>query len=170
MRIIEDNGQERELAQYELDALEAAREEHYSSLGIYAQYSGETQRKVLMEALANIVPLPDKEAVRMVDSFPEWAAGKPYEQGFKVRYAGRLWKVLQDHVSQADWTPDAAPSLFAKVLATDDGEIPEWEQPDSTNAYQKGDRVRRNGHVYVSTIPDNVWAPEAYPAGWEMVE
>ena len=170
MRIIEDNGQERELAQYELDALEAAREQHYSSLGVAVQYSGEKQRQVLMEALANIVPLPDSEAVRMVESFPEWVAGKDYEAGFRVRYAGRLWKVLQDHDSQADWTPDAAPSLFAKVLVTDDGEIPEWEQPDSTNAYQKGDRVRRNGHVYVSTIPDNVWAPEAYPAGWEAVE
>ena len=48
--------------------------------------------------------------------------------------------------------------------------IPEWEQPDSTNAYKKGDKVRFEGKVYESLIDNNVWSPSAYPAGWRQVE
>ena len=48
--------------------------------------------------------------------------------------------------------------------------IPEWEQPDSTNAYKKGDRVRYKGKAYESLIDGNVWAPDAYPAGWKEIQ
>ena len=97
-----------------------------------------------------------------------------YAVGDKVRYNGTLYKVLQAHTSQADWTPDAAPSLFARVLIeTDESgeqiEIPEWEQPDSTNAYSTGDKVMFNGKVYVSKIDNNVWSPSDYPQGWQEV-
>ena len=97
-----------------------------------------------------------------------------YAVGDKVRYNGTLYKVLQAHTSQADWTPDTAPSLFARVLIeTDESgeqtEIPEWEQPDSTNAYSTGDMVMFNGKVYVSKIDNNVWSPSDYPQGWQEV-
>ena len=80
-----------------------------------------------------------------------------------------LYKCLQAHTSQPDWTPDAAPSLWAKVSIPDPDVIPEWEQPDSTNGYSKGDKVKYNGAVYESLIDNNVWSPDAYPAGWEVV-
>lgn len=100
--------------------------------------------------------------------------GHAYAVGDKVRYNGTLYKVLQSHTSQEDWTPDTAPSLFARVLIeTDESgqqtEIPEWEQPDSTNAYSTGDMVMLNGKVYVSKIDNNVWSPSDYPQGWQEV-
>jgi hypothetical protein len=55
------------------------------------------------------------------------------------------------------------------VLIPDVNVIPEWEQPDSTNAYSIGDRVMFNGVVYESVINNNVWSPAAYPAGWKEV-
>lgn len=61
-----------------------------------------------------------------------------------------IYKVLTAHTSQDTWTPPDAPSLFAKVLIPDSDTIPEWEQPDSTNPYSKGDKVTHNGkRVYV---------------------
>ena len=78
-------------------------------------------------------------------------------------------ELVEYHTAQDSWTPDAAPSLFAKVLIPDPDVIPEWEQPDSTNPYKKGDRVRFNGKVYESLIDNNVWSPSAYPAGWREV-
>ena len=63
---------------------------------------------------------------------------------------------------------DAA-SLWAKVLIQNPDVIPEWEQPDSTNAYMTGDKVIYNGLVYESVIDNNVWSPEAYPAGWKLI-
>lgn len=86
-----------------------------------------------------------------------------------MRYEGILYKVLQDHTSQATWTPTDAPSLFAKVLIPDPDVIPDWEQPDSTNAYMTGDKVRFEGKVYESLIDNNVWSPAAYPAGWKEI-
>ena len=75
---------------------------------------------------------------------------------------------MQDHTSQTAWTPESAPSLFAKVLISDPETIPEWIQPDSTNPYQTNDKVTHNGATWISTIDNNVWEPGAY--GWTKVE
>ena len=64
------------------------------------------------------------------------------------------------------WYPTAAPSLWAKVLIPDANVIPEWEQPDSTNPYMRGDKVTFNGKTYESAIDNNIWSPATYPAGW----
>lgn len=113
--------------------------------------------------------LDDTTALEAVELFPAWKTGTVYTTGRRVRHGGILYTVLQDHTAQDSWTPDAAPSLFAKVLIPDPDVIPEWEQPDSTNPYKKGDRVRFNGKVYESLIDNNVWSPSAYPAGWREV-
>ena len=83
-------------------------------------------------------------------------------------YNGTLYKVLTAHTSQDDWTPDAAPSLFAKVLISDETIIPEWEQPDSTNPYSAGDKVTHNRKTWVSDIDNNVWEPGVY--GWTELD
>ena len=114
--------------------------------------------------------LDDATALEAVTLFPAWAAGVAYTAGTKVKHGGVLYSVLQDHTSQASWEPGAAPSLFAKVLIPDPDVIPEWEQPDSTNAYKTGDKVRFEGKVYKSLIDNNVWSPSAYPAGWQQIK
>lgn len=109
-------------------------------------------------------------ALKMPEVFPHWNGNsKEYVKGDKVLYNDVLYKALQNHTSQEGWTPTSAPSLFAKVL-TSEGEILDWEQPDSTNPYMKGDKVKFNGKIYESVIDNNVWSPEAYPQGWKEVE
>lgn len=110
--------------------------------------------------------LPNKVAVKMPYLLPTWTDGVEYQTGNKVSYNGTVYTVLQRHTAQADWTPDKAPSLFAKILipTDEDGkqtEIPEWEQPDSTNPYKKGDQVTHEGKTYESLIDGNVWKPGA---------
>ena len=114
--------------------------------------------------------LDDTDALNAIELYPVWADDVSYVAGDRVRYDGVLYKCLQSHTSQPDWSPDAAPSLWAKVLIPDPDVIPEWEQPDSTNGYSKGDKVKYNGAVYESLIDNNVWSPDAYPAGWQVVE
>lgn len=112
--------------------------------------------------------LSDKEAENFHEFFPEWdEKSVSYKKGDRVRYKGTIYKVLQDHTSQDTWTPGAAPSLFAEVLIPDENIIPEWKQPDSTNPYMKGDKVKYNGATYQSTADNNVWAPGVY--GWEVI-
>jgi len=115
--------------------------------------------------------LDDADALEAVSLYPLWSGESiTYELGTRVRYQDMLYTVLQTHISQAAWTPTNAPSLFAKVLIPDETTIPEWEQPDSTNAYQIGDKVMFEGKVYESVIANNIWSPAAYPAGWKAIE
>lgn len=123
-------------------------------------------RPIIEQAVQN---LTEETALDAVDLFPAWKENQSYSAGQKIRYGGVLYSVLQDHISQTDWTPTAASSLFAKVLIPDPDVIPDWEQPDSTNPYSKGDRVRFEGKIYESLIDGNVWSPSAYPAGWKEV-
>lgn len=122
------------------------------------------------EYQSNIAVLSDDVALLIPEVYPVWSgSGVEYKKDMRVTYNSILYKVLQNHTSQEGWAPTSAPSLFAKVL-TSEGEILDWEQPSSTNPYMKGDKVRYNGKVYESLIDNNVWSPDAYPAGWKEVE
>lgn len=112
----------------------------------------------------------DEEALQVQCLYKQWdkQIGRELQVGEYIQYEGQLYKVLQVHTVQEQWTPVDAPSLFAKVLVDPTGEtILEWEQPDSTNPYMKGDKVKHNGLTYVCTIDNNVWEPGVY--GWEEV-
>ena len=113
--------------------------------------------------------LTDEDALEAINLFANWQSNKVYTKDERVNYEGILYKCLQPHTSQDAWTPIAAPSLWAKVLIPDANVIPDWEQPDSTNPYMKGDKVMFNGQVYESAIDNNVWSPAAYPAGWTLI-
>ena len=111
----------------------------------------------------------DQTAANAAELYPVWNETKVYAVGDRVRYDSILYKCLQAHTAQTTWTPTAASSLWAKVLIPDPEVIPEWEQPDSTNPYMKGDKVTYKGKTYESLIDNNVWSPEAYPQGWKEV-
>ena len=112
----------------------------------------------------------DAVALTIQEFYDIWNVGVSYEVGRYLQYKNILYKVLQPHTSQETWTPDVASSVYAKVLIDPTGEtIPEWEQPDSTNAYMTGDKVRFEGVVYESTVDNNIWSPTAYQAGWKVV-
>lgn len=122
-------------------------------------------RRMIVKAAKS---LSDEEALAAPLLYNKWAPDIDVEQGDRLLYNDVLYNVLQSHHTQSDWTPDAAPSLFAKVLIPDPEVIPEWEQPDSTNPYMKGNKVTHNGKTWISDIDGNVWEPGVY--GWSEVE
>ena len=126
-----------------------------------------SQQELAMSFLAD--NLTDEQAVQVPLIFEAWQVGVNYKVGKKLVYEEVLYKVLQDHTSQETWTPKDAPSLFARVLVDDGGAVLDWVQPDSTNPYMKGDRVKFEGKIYESLIDNNVWSPTAYPAGWKEI-
>ena len=115
------------------------------------------------------ISLSDEDALEATNLFPNWTSDQEYTADERVRYEGILYRCLQSHTSQDAWTPDAAPSLWAKVLIPDSNVIPEWEQPDSTNPYMTGDKVMFEGTAYESLIDNNIWSPTAYPSGWRAI-
>lgn len=134
-------------------------------------------RKALQLFLATMDA--DTQATDMMEvatMFPKYQVGKAYSVKEVFAYGEngvgdpQLYQVLQAHTAAAEWTPNATPSLYKKIGVTEDG-YPEWVQPlGASDAYNTGDVVSYNGTMYKSTIDGNVWAPDAYPAGWEVVE
>ncbi len=118
------------------------------------------------------VSLDDSDALEAVELFPSWNINTDYAVGVRVRFEGKLYKCVQTHTSQEDWTPNATPALWTEVAKP--GEIPVWRQPKGAqDAYNTGDLVHypdAEGPVYRCTIDNNVWSPEDYPQGWEVVE
>lgn len=115
------------------------------------------------------VSLSDEEALGGVELFPAWAAGTAYALDERVRCGGKLYKCVQAHTSQSDWTPPDTPALWTEVAKP--GEIPVWRQPSGAqDVYMKGDKVHypdKDGPVYISTMDNNVWEPGVY--GWEVL-
>ena len=118
--------------------------------------------------------LTEEQAVEIATVYPAWAAGIAYEVGEIVSHGvngvgdPQLYKVVQAHTSQADWTPDATPALY-DAFGLDESGYPLWSQPAGAHdAYNTGDIVNYNDTLYQSTIDGNVWAPDAYPQGWQV--
>ena len=130
----------------------------------------EMARKIRPIIEKAVQSLQEADAVEAVNLYPAWDGdGIQYAAGTRIRDDGELYTVLQNHTSQPGWSPKQAPSLFAKVLIPDPDVVPDWQQPDSTNPYMTGDKVRFEGEVYESLIDNNVWSPSAYPQGWRKV-
>lgn len=109
--------------------------------------------------------LTDETATDVPELFPAWATDTDYVIGDRRQFNGILWKCIQPHHSQDDWTPDVAVSLWARTSAD---EWPEWVQPTgASDAYMAGDKVSHNEKHWTSTVDNNVWEPGVY--GWNEV-
>lgn len=112
------------------------------------------------------ISLSDEDALEAVELYPAWKTGTAYAVDERIRYNNTLYRCVQAHTSQADWTPDITPALWT-VVSLD--EFPEWVQPTGAqDAYQRGDKVSHNGKHWISTADNNVWEPGVY--GWEKAD
>lgn len=128
----------------------------------------EEQARQLRKLLENqTAAMTDEQILNYPDFVEKWRPNKKYEKDKRLEHNGVIYKVITTHTSQANWIPDTASSLYTKVLIPDSNVIPEWEQPESTNPYAKGDKVTHNGKTWQSTVDNNVWEPGVY--GWNEV-
>lgn len=129
---------------------------------ISREHAREVRRRIEQAA----VSLKDEDALDAIEMYPVWKAGTAYALDFRLRYGEKLYRVVQAHTSQSDWTPDVTPALFTEVAKP--GEVPVWKQPTGAHdAYMTGDKVHyptAEDPVYISTIDNNVWTPGVY--GW----
>ena len=84
--------------------------------------------------------------------------------------AGRVVKLLQPYDSSIyTQEPEELPAQYGFVWSNDPAKAKPFIAL-STSPYMKGNCCSENGGVYRSTIDNNVFAPSAYPQGWEKVE
>lgn len=96
--------------------------------------------------------LDDEQAVDVPALFPTWEGliGERVEAGKRLFYGGRLWKVIQAHTVQAEWTPDVATSLFAEVAADQEqGTIDNPIPYNGNMALEEGKYYTQGGAVYL---------------------
>lgn len=106
--------------------------------------------------------LSDAEALKVPTIFPAWATGTSYSTDERIEYGGALYRCVQAHTSQADWTPPATPALWVMVSLE---EWPDWVQPTGAHdAYNVGAKVTYADKHWISTVDSNIWKPGDY--GW----
>lgn len=97
--------------------------------------------------------------VKEVVLYPPFTVGEHVVVGDIRYWKGNLYRILQSHTTQADWTPDVAKSLFTRYFEPSDDPWP-WVRPTGAHdAYPKGARVLHKGTTWVSQIDANVWEP-----------
>lgn len=118
--------------------------------------------------------LDDERAMEVATIYDPWNAGKTYTVGEFVTYGEngvgdpQLYKVVQTHTSQTDWTPDKTASLYTAIGIDDEG-YPVWSQPTGAHdAYNTGDIVDYNGTLYKSLINGNTTVPGTDERYWTI--
>lgn len=127
----------------------------------------------------------DEEIEKYKNLYPLWedqTDGFTFSVDYKVNYIDstynvRLFKCIQSHAKQSDWTPAATPALWSEIIIGSGG-IEVWIQPIggdgkypyidplTGNPYQ----VTHNGLTWVNNVPAptlNVWEPGVY--GWTQI-
>lgn len=130
MKIL-DNGIYRNMTAQEMVAYNK-----YISSEVYVKsrpFTAEEVNRMVIAQQINTLTVDDNTALRMMEFYPEWAANIAYTVGFKVRYNGKLWRVVQAHTSLVGWEPTAAASL--------------WEQINETHAGTEDDPIPYSGNM-----------------------
>lgn len=119
--------------------------------------------------------LTDEEAMEISTVYPAYEVGKLYKVDeiftYGVNDVGdpQLYRVVQEHTSQENWIPGSETASLYTAIGLNDNGYPIWSQPTgSHDAYNTGDIVDYNGTLYKSLMDGNIYAPDAYPAGWEV--
>ena len=142
-----------EIAAMQEAAAQAEAEEKHRPLSL-----GEVQEMLIRQQI-NTLTVDDQTAYRMLAFYPEWATdtaytaanGKPV--GYKVTRGGRLWKLRQEHTSQAGWEPGAAgtESLWEEICETHDGTKYDPIPYSGNMALESGKYYSQDGIVYRCT-------------------
>ena len=135
---------------------------------------GEITSSIAFVTMAENGMIDDVTATENIDTFSPWVVGVKATTGQLRTYGGKtegsakkLYRCVQAHTTQADWTPDVSPSLWVEV-GDPLVEYPAWSQPvGAHDAYDQGAKVTHNGKKWVSDVNENVWVPGVY--GWSEV-
>lgn len=111
------------------------------------------------------------------DKIPDFQAAKAVKNmldrpvGFVCRSsAGHVVKLLQVYDSATyPAEPEELPAQWGFVWSKDPAKAREFVAI-STSPYMTDDCCIDAGHVWRSTMDNNVWRPSEYPQGWQQVE
>lgn len=111
--------------------------------------------------------LDDKDGSTAVELYPTLKGdGALVKNGTRINWKGKLKRAAVDLWDTAENTPEAAPTLWEDVLYKNGVRVIP-ETITAGLAFFKGERGYWGDVLYESLLDNNVWTPEAYPAGWQ---
>ena len=105
--------------------------------------------RMLIRQQINGLTVDDNTALRMMEFYPEWAAGVDYATGYKVQHGGKLWRCVQAHTSQTGWEPENAPALWTEICETHAGTLTDPIPYSGNMALESGKYYSQSGAVYL---------------------
>ena len=123
----------------------------------------------------NSADIPDAQALEIPLLFKVWTVGETYKRNEIIRYGEDLYRIGQDHTSQAQWVPRSTgtTALYSHIeIGGDNYEV--WKPWDGVSGIYQQDQIvhdpEDNDNLYKSKIPNNVWGPPSQqPNYWEKV-
>ena len=91
----------------------------------------------------------DNTALTGMELYPVWAVGLAVGVGQRYQFNGKLYKCRQAHTTQADWTPDATPALWAVIDVTHVGTVDDPISAVAGMEYTKGRYYIEDGVIYL---------------------
>lgn len=143
-----ENGIMREMTAEEIAEREAA-QAAYEAYERTRPLTMEEVSRMLITQQINSLAVDDNTALRMAEFYPEWEAGQDYPEGYKVQRGGALYKALQAHTGQADWTPETAPALWAQIDESHAGTLSDPIPYNRNMALEAGKYYSQNGLIYL---------------------
>ena len=107
--------------------------------------------RLLIVQQINTLSVDDNTALRMLEFYPEWAAGRDYTEGYKVQRCGKLWRCIQAHTSQIGWEPENAASLWTEICETHAGTLEDPIPYNGNMALESGKYYMQDGKIYRCT-------------------
>lgn len=101
--------------------------------------------------------LTDEMALEYIALYPDWEVGKVLKVGDRIEHAGKLYKVITEHTTQADWTPDVTRTLFEPIDVINEGtlENPIIAAAGMTYFKDKYYLDETDGKIYLCTRDDS---------------
>ena len=138
-------------------AAQEARQKTFESAERTRPLTVEEVTAMFIKQQINTITVDDQTALRMVRFYPEWESGKAYTAangctaGYKVTRNGKLWKLLQEHTSQADWAPGetGTESLWTEICEAHDGTKYDPIPYNGNMALENGKYYTQDGVLYL---------------------
>ena len=91
----------------------------------------------------------DDNALKVIDLFPTWTEGIEVKAEVRYQYNGKLYKAVQAHTTQGDWTPDNTPALWVVIDVEHSGTLEDPIPAVASMEYTKGKYYIENGTIYL---------------------
>ena len=91
----------------------------------------------------------DQTALAGIELYPVWTVGISVAKDSRYQYNGKLYKCVQAHTTQADWTPDVTPALWTVIDVTHAGTIDDPIPAVAGMEYIKGLYYIEDGVIYL---------------------